>query len=449
MMKWRWPSRPRRTRQVGKIFQMANTAGKTTTSRKRGRILGWTLVLLVGGGAVFAALRLGTPPPVEVPTARAQRGDFVISVRGRGEIKSARSVLITAPQTPESRIVRLAPAGKLIKKGDVVVEFDPVTQEQAYIERNSQVRQADSEIVQARAQHRIVNEQDGMQLMKTQYDLERAKLEASKQEILSEIQGAKNRIDVTLSQGEVAKAETAVKSHKMAQEADLSRLAEKKDKTVRDMERAKKYLQNMVLLAPMDGIVIVMPNFRAGGQFGQSPPPFKEGDRAWTGAPIAEIPDMSEMQAEFRIEEVDRGLLKIGQPVRMKVDAVPDLELEGTLDWISPIAQLLFRSFPPEKSFPAKCSIKKPDPRLRPGMSVTAEVIIERQEKALLIPIKASFELDGKPAVFLQRGTQFRRQQIKAGKRNATDLVVLAGLTEGQTVALENPEEAARKKLNR
>ncbi|MBI3698367.1 MAG: hypothetical protein HY238_26455, partial [Acidobacteria bacterium] len=254
---------------------MASRLGKS----KRSWVWGWAAVLVVGGGAVFAALRLGTPAPIEVPTARAQRGEFIISVRGRGEIKSARSVLITAPQTPESRIVRLATAGKPIKKGEVVVEFDPVTQEQAYIERNSAVRQADSEIVQAQAQNRIINEQDAMTLMKTQYDLERAKLEASKQEILSEIQGAKNKIDVTIAEGEVGKASTSERAHKKAQDADMSRLAEKKDKTVRDMDRAKKYLETMVLRAPLDGIVIVMPNFRAGGQFGQSPPPFKEGDR--------------------------------------------------------------------------------------------------------------------------------------------------------------------------
>lgn len=428
---------------------MAKKQNQAKPSRKRVRILGWVATLLVGGGAIFAALHLGTPPPVEVPTARVQRGDFIISVKGRGEVKSARSVIISAPSTPESRIVRLATAGKPIKKGDVVVEFDPVTQEQTYIERNSQVRQVDSQIVQAKAQHRIVNEQDGMVLMQTQYNLERAKLEASKQEILSEIQGAKNRIDVTISEGEVSKAETAVRAHKEAQEADLARLAEQKDKTVRDMDRAKRYLENMVLTAPIDGIVIVLPNFRSGGSFGQSPPPFKEGDRAWTGAAIAEIPDMSELQVEFRIEEVDRGLLEVGQPVRMRVDAVPDLELEGKLEWISPIAQLLFRSFPPEKNFPAKASVHKVDPRLRPGMSATAEVIIERQQNALVIPIKASFEMDGKPATFVQRGNRWERRQLKAGKRNTTDLVVLAGLTEGQVVALENPEEAAKKKATK
>lgn len=424
--------------------------GKSRFSGKQRRIVGWAVVALLGGGAVFAALKFSAPPAVEVPTARVERGEFLISVRGRGEIKSSRSVLITAPQTPEARIVRLAENGRPIKKGEVVVEFDPVTQEQTYLDRNSQVRQADSEIIQTGAANKIVNEDDSLQLMKTQYDLERAKLEASKQEILSEIQGAKNRIDVVTAEGEVAKAQVAVKSHHQSQDADMSRLAEKKDKTVRDRDRAKQYLEKMVLRAPLDGIVIVMPNFRAGGSFGQSPPPFKEGDRAWTGAPIAEIPDMSELQAEFRIEEVDRGLVKQGQPVILKVDAVPDLEMRGTLDWISPIAQLLFRTWPPEKNFPAKCVIKHPDPRLRPGMSVSARVIIERQENALLIPLKASFELDGKPTVFVQRGSAFRRRLIKAGKRNSNDLVVLAGLAEGQRVALENPEEAARKKkLNR
>ncbi len=422
---------------------MANTHGKTS---RRAWIVGGIVLLAVVGVAVVAAPRLNAPPEVDVPVARVQRGEFVISVRGRGEIRSPRSAVITAPQTPEARIVRLAPAGKPVKKGDVVVEFDPVTQEQLFLDRNSQVRQVDSEIVQAKAQHRIVNEQDAMQLMKTGYDLERAKLEAGKQEILSEIQGAKNRIDVTVSEGEVSKAETAVRAHKLSQDAELERLGERRGKTLRDMERAKGYLEYMVLRAPIDGIVNVKPNFRAGGSFGTAPPPFKEGDRAWTGAPIAEIPDLSALEVEFRVEEIDRGLLQAGQPVRMRIDAVPELELEGELIWVSPIAQLIFRGFPPEKSFPARASIKNVDARLRPGMSATAEIIIERQPNALLVPIKASFELEGKPTVFVQKRNRFSRQQIKAGKRNATDLVVLAGLTEGQVVALENPEEAARKK---
>ena len=76
------------------------------------------------------------------------------------------------------------------------------------------------------------------------------------------------------------------------------------------MQLAKEYMSLMKIRAPNDGIVNILPNFRAGGSFGQSPPPFKEGDRAWTGAQIAEIPDLREMRIELKLEEVDRGKLQ-------------------------------------------------------------------------------------------------------------------------------------------
>ena len=79
------------------------------------------------------------------------------------------------------------------------------------------------------------------------------------------------------------------------------------------MDRVKGYLSKMVIRAPIDGIVNVLPNFRAQGSFGSTPPPFKEGDRAWTGAAIAEIPDLPEMRIELKLEEVDRGKLQLGQ----------------------------------------------------------------------------------------------------------------------------------------
>ena len=117
-------------------------------------------------------------------------------------------MLLTAPQVPDPRIVKLAESGKPIKKGDVVIEFDGVQQEQNLIEKTTTVRTADSEIVQTKAQHKIENEMDGMNLMQTEYNVDRAKLEASKAEILSEIEGAKDRIDVGVSEGELGQVKT-------------------------------------------------------------------------------------------------------------------------------------------------------------------------------------------------------------------------------------------------
>jgi hypothetical protein len=264
--------------------------------------------------------------------------------------------------------------------------------------------------------------------------------------VVSAIEGAKSRIDVTVSEGDVKVVKTVVNAHKTTQEADLQRLQNKKDKTVRDVERARGYLSKMVLTAPQDGIVNILPNFRAQGSFGSAPPPFKEGDRAWTGASIAEIPDLSHMRIELKLEEVERGRLQLGQPVRIRVDAIADRELPAELDWISPIAAVNYRGMGmSEKTFPARATLKQLDDRLRPGMSATAEVVIESQPNTLLIPVRASFTHNGKPAVYVQHGKDFVIREIEVGKRNDTDMVVLKGLKEGEIVALENPIEAAKR----
>src|SRR5712671_1934108 len=118
----------------------------------KSKIAGWSVVAVACGGGALAAYRLTGTTEVDVPVAKVRRGDFVISVRNRGEIKSTHSVILTAPQVPDPRIVKLAESGHPVKKGDVVVEFDAAQQEQNYLEKNTSVRTADSEIVQLKAQ---------------------------------------------------------------------------------------------------------------------------------------------------------------------------------------------------------------------------------------------------------------------------------------------------------
>jgi multidrug efflux pump subunit AcrA (membrane-fusion protein) len=420
--------------------------GQSPGAGKR-KLLFWALGLVLAGGGAYAYYRYNsTGTVVEVPVARVRRAEFIISVRTRGEVRSVRSILLSAPQVPNPSIVRLAESGKPIRKGEVVVEFDAAQEEQNYLERSTSVRTVDSEMVQTKASHRITNEMDAMNLMTSGYNLQRAELEASKAEILSEIEGAKNRIEVGISKGQLAQVKATINAHKTTQEADVERLQQKKDKTLRDMERTKGYLGKMVVRAPIDGVLNVLPNARAQGSFGSSAPPFKEGDRAWTGATIAEIPDLSEMRIELKLDEVDRGKMKLGQQLRARVDAVPEKEFLAELDWISPIAALLYRGMGmTEKIFPARATLKNLDPRLRPGMSATAEIIIESQPGMLLIPVRASFVHAGKPAVYVQKGQNFQLRTIEVGKRNDTDIVVLKGLREGESVALENPAEAAKR----
>jgi HlyD family secretion protein len=420
--------------------------GDTAGSRRK-RLIMWTVLLGLSAVGGYAAYRYGaTSAPVEVQVGKVRRGEFVISVRTRGEIKSTKSVIITAPQAPDLRITKLAESGRPIRRGEVVVEFDAAAQEQQLLEKSTSVRTADSQIVQTKASHRITDEMDAMNLMTSEFNLERAKLDASKAEVVSAIEGAKSRIDVGIYEGELSQQKSTIKAHEISQGADLERLRQTKDKTVRDMERARGYLNKMVLVAPSDGIVNVMPNFRTPGSWGQSPPPFKEGDRVSTGNAIAEIPDLSEMRVELKLDEVDRGKLEIGQKVRVRVDAIPEKEFEATLDWISPIAQVNFRGGgSSEKTFPARATLTSVEPRLRPGMSASVEIIIESRPNLLMMDARASVMSKGKPSVYIQRGQEFVLVPVEVGARNDKEIIITKGLKEGDVVALENPIEAAKK----
>ncbi|MEJ7606493.1 MAG: hypothetical protein WKF37_09545 [Bryobacteraceae bacterium] len=116
------------------------------------------------------------------------------------------------------------------------------------------------------------------------------------------------------------------------------------------------------------------------------------------------------------------------------------------MDWISPIATVTYKGMGlSEKSFPARATLKELDPRLRPGMSATAEIVISSEPNTLLIPVRASFMHQGKPSVYIQQGEEFVVRNIEVGKRNDTDMIVMKGIREGEQVALENPVEAAKR----
>src|ERR1039458_6379815 len=118
---------------------------------RRNKIVTWTAGVVLCGGGVIAAYRYTGTTEVEVPVARVRRGEFIISVRTRGDIRSARSTILKAPQVPGLRIVHLAGNGRPIKKGEVAVEFDAVQQESNVISRTTAVRAADGDIEQVKA----------------------------------------------------------------------------------------------------------------------------------------------------------------------------------------------------------------------------------------------------------------------------------------------------------
>ena len=133
---------------------------------------------------LYAAYHYSMPTEVEVAVAPVRRADFVASVRVRGEIRSAHTTVLLAPMVPNLRIVHLAAQGSAVKKGDVVVEFDPVPQEQNVIQQTLQVQSIEGSINQLKATQAINTGADALNKITSEFGVESAKLDASKAQVI-------------------------------------------------------------------------------------------------------------------------------------------------------------------------------------------------------------------------------------------------------------------------
>jgi multidrug efflux pump subunit AcrA (membrane-fusion protein) len=191
----------------------------------------------------------------------------------------------------------------------------------------------------------------------------------------------------------------------------------------------------MEIKSPLDGVIIHMMN-QSG--IGQTARPFRVGDQIWAGAYVAQIPDLKTLEVECRIEETDRGRVKQGDPVRVRVDALPESTFDARLDQISSLTVVALE-FPPIASFRGYARLTNPDPRLRPGMNASLDVITQRLPNAISIPAKALFTESGNPIVYVAGPENaFERRPVKVLARNP-DEVAIEGVPEAATVALLEP----------
>ena len=365
-------------------------------------------------------------------------GEFVNYFEIRGDLKTLRSVTLMAPAVSgDLQIIRLAKNGSQIKSGELVAQFDTTTLQRTSDQKRSEFKENDAEIERSRAQGHLLEEQNLTAVMKARYDVERARLEVSKQEIVSQIESEKSKLSLANAGHKLKEAEEKLKSDRAANGAEIESKKQKRDKALFELKEAERNIAAMTLRAPLDGILTVMPNH--GMQWWGNAAEFKEGDRAWPGAPIAELPDISNVRLAARVDETDRSRLGVGQTATVRVEAIPDKELAGRVIEISAIAKPDFSGWPVTKNFDFVVQLQETDPRIRPGMSASARVLVERLPDSLLAPVAASFQKAGRQVSYVLRGGQFEERVIEVSRRNQEQLVITRGLKAGEQVALKDP----------
>ncbi|MGA3024178.1 MAG: efflux RND transporter periplasmic adaptor subunit [Bryobacteraceae bacterium] len=406
-------------------------------SRRLWLRIGVLLVAVAAAGAGIERLRRSRAEP-ELPSIAVRKGDFLVLVHTRGELTSRRSAALTAPQrVPDLQIVWLAPAGSTVEAGDVVIRFDASRAQQQLQERAASLKQAQATLDQAVAQARITAEQDKLDLEQAGYAVERAKLEASKQAIVSQIQGDESRIDLGMAEEKLRVEQATIGLHVKSGEAKIASATRLRDQQQREIDLTRDQLAKMEVRSPLKGFVTYGLNSSQGWMNRQ---PFKVGDHAWPGALIGEVPDPASMEMESRVDEVDRGKIAPGMTVLVHVDAYPEKTFEAHLASVSPLTEQSFGEWPPIRSFKAYATIAPPDARLRPGMNAAADFVITRIPDTLSIPAKALFTRRGKPVVYIRAGSMYAPREVAVLARNP-DEVAIGGVPPGTRVALQEPPE--------
>jgi HlyD family secretion protein len=409
-------------------------------NHKRALAAGAVIVAVAGAGIAMNA-RTGEAP--NVTTAEVTTGDFVDYIQIRGDIRPAKSIVLAAPLQAggEMQIVKLVKNQAVVKKGDIVVEFDATTLQQRLQERQSELKTADGEIEQSLAQAKITSEQQATNLMKAKYDVDRAKLDLGKRDLVSRIEFEGAKLSLADAEQRLKEVEAKGISTKAGSDAELLGKKRKRDKAQADVDRTMASIEALRLRSPADGTVNILENPRSGNMFGGGGVEFREGDRAWAGASILELPDLSSIHLEARLDESDRGRLKVGQTASVKIEAVPGKDLSARVDLISVLARVDFSSgWPPVRNFDLGLVLDDRDPRIRPGMTATARIAADRLANVTLIPAETIFQKDGRPIVYVVRGSKFDEVSIEITRRGREQAAVSAGVKPGDKLAIRRPE---------
>jgi HlyD family secretion protein len=392
--------------------------------------------ILIVGGLVFGGFRFANSA-VNFPMADVMRKDFVDYLEIKGEVKAIRSAVIAAPYgAGDLQILRLVDNAAKVKKGDFLVEFDATTVKQKLAEDQSAVTSAEAEIQQSRAASRLKEEQDVTDEMTAKYDTEKARMDASKQEILSVIEGEQAKLKLADAEQKQKETEAKLKADRGAAASDLASKQQKHDQAAFQVELDKRALESLTLRAPLDGVVALQNHWQPQG----SPTTFKPGDRAWPGAAIAELPDGSALKISARVEEAERGQLKLGQSATVRLDALPDRSFDGHVDTISPTASLDFGSgWPVPRNFAVELGLVGGDARLTPGMGATVRIAVARVSDGIVIPTNALFRKAGRTVAYVRRGSKFEETGVEVSRQSGDEVLIVKGLQPGERLALKDP----------
>jgi HlyD family secretion protein len=399
-------------------------------TRRRLSALAVAAIALVGAGARLVR----TSAPEGVATVEVKRERFVREVRATGTLRAVRATPIVAP--PQSgrpqKIAVLARDGAVLKAGDLVVEFDPYEAQREAADGQADLAAAAAKIQKSKAEAGKTAGTLTLDRDVAKEALGRAEeFQLTDEGLFSRNEIIESRLDKALftKKADVAGRRLTTSGKLSAADRELGEIEAGKARF--KVSTAEKSLASLYIRAPHDGLLILEKNWRGETAF--------VGDSVWPGQKLAEIPDLSQLEARVFVLEADAAGLKQGLAGRLSIEGRPGAEFEGSVSRVDALAKPRDQQSP-VKYFETTVALAKTDPSfMKPGQRVRAVLRLEEVEDVIAVPRGALFDKDGKRVVYRWEGSGFAPVEVTVSRNSISRVVVDKGLQPGDRIALRDP----------
>ncbi|HHY85676.1 MAG TPA: HlyD family efflux transporter periplasmic adaptor subunit [Verrucomicrobia bacterium] len=208
----------------------------------------------------------------------------------------------------------------------------------------------------------------------------------------------------------------------------------------RQLKDLQDQLEKCTMRAMKPGLVVYGAN-RDDGVIYASQEPIREGATVRERQAIITIPDMTRMAVSVKVHESYIKKVKKGQKARITVDAFPDQMLTGEIIKVGVLPDSQNRWLNPDmKVYLTTVAIDGTHEWIKPGMSAKVEILVNRLEDAIYVPVQAVVPEEGKHVCYVMNGLKPERREVQTGEFNDNFIEIKSGIREGERVLLRLPE---------
>lgn len=387
------------------------------------------------GGESADAIELTTSP---------KRGEFVVDVTTTGELRAKNSVEIRGPQGGRDvrlfnlKIQNIIPEGTIVQRGDFVAELDRSEITSRLQDAMLGLQQAQSQVTQVSLDSTLTLSQARDNLINLEYALEERQLVLEQSIYESPAVQRQAEIDLDKARRQLEQERKNYITKQKQAEARMSEVEVNLQEEQIEVDKIRALMNQFTVRAPANGMIIYKRNF--------------DGSKVVVGSEIstwnpvvAELPDFSVMESITFVNEVDVQKVKTNQLVEIGLDAMPDKRLTGKVTSVANIGEQ--RPNSDSKVYEVIIEIDKSDSTLRPAMTTSNRIIVDRIPNAMFIPLESIHNVDSTNFVFKRSGLVPVMQQVDLGLMNENEVVVHRGLEMDDVIYLTIPDTTGIKRV--